>query len=103
MGKTKVINKDIFERNAGIYKLMANGKRLEILDLLGTREMTVTELVNAMKIRKANVSQHLALLRYLRFVKVKRVGKNAFYSLADPKITKSFQIMNDLLKNNRFS
>lgn len=103
MTKTKENNKEVFERNAGIYKLLANGKRLEILDLLSTREMTVTELVNAMNIRKANVSQHLALLRYLRFVKVKRIGKNAFYSLIDPKIAKSFQIMSDLFKSDRFS
>lgn len=103
MAKTKVNNKEIFERNAGIYKLMANGKRLEILDLLSNREMTVTELVDAMQIRKANVSQHLALLRYLKFVKVKRIGKNAFYNLADPKIAKSFQIMNDLLKSDHFN
>jgi DNA-binding transcriptional ArsR family regulator len=100
MAKT---NREKFERNARIYKLMANAKRLEILDLLYDGEKTVTELVNAMGIRKANVSQHLALLRYLKFVTVKRVGKNAFYNISDPKIVESFKMMDDLAKSNRFN
>lgn len=92
--------KETFERNAKIYKLMANAKRLEILNNLKEQEMTVTELVNTMGIRKANVSQHLAILRYLKLVKVRRVGKNAFYSIMDPKIVAPCKIMNDLWREN---
>ena len=92
--------KESFERNAKIYKLMANPKRLEILNRLKGGEMTVTELVNEMGIRKANVSQHLAILRYLKLVKVRRVGKNGFYSITDAKIVEPCKIMNELWKNN---
>lgn len=49
------LTKDTFERDARIYKPMANAKRLEILNLLSLGEMTVTQLVNEMGIRKANV------------------------------------------------
>ncbi len=80
---------------------MANPKRLEILNRLkATGEMTVTQLVDAMGIRKANVSQHLAILRYLKLVSVRRVGKNAFYTITDPKIVDPCAIMNELWKNN---
>jgi ArsR family transcriptional regulator len=97
----KGFTKETFERNAKIYKLMANAKRLEILNLLKeSKEMTVTELVNEMGIRKANVSQHLAILRYLKLVSVRRVGKNGFYSITDPNIVAPCKIMNDLWKNN---
>jgi ArsR family transcriptional regulator, virulence genes transcriptional regulator len=95
MTKNKKTNKDIFEKSAEIYKLMANPKRLEILDLVSDKEMIVNDIVDAMGVRKANVSQHLAILRYLRFVNVRRSGKNAFYSI-DPKIAKSFKAMNEL-------
>jgi DNA-binding transcriptional ArsR family regulator len=101
MAKINKINKEIFERNARIYKLMANPKRLELLSLLSGKEMTVTELVNKMKVRKANVSQHLAILRYIKLVTVKRIGKNAFYKIADPKIAKSYKMMNDCWKNSK--
>ncbi len=82
---------------------MANAKRLEILNRLKGGEMTVTQLVNEMGIRKANVSQHLAILRYLKLVTVKRVGKNGFYNIADPRIVESCKIMNDLWKSNKFN
>lgn len=100
MALPKGFTKDSFERNARIYKLMANAKRLEILNRLKTSELTVTQLVDAMEIRKANVSQHLAILRYLKLVNVRRVGKNAFYSITDPRIVSPCAIMNDLWKKN---
>jgi ArsR family transcriptional regulator len=103
MTQPKGFNKKTFERNASIYKLMANAKRLEILNLLNGGEMTVTELVNEMGIRKANVSQHLAILRHLKLVTVKRVGKNAFYNISDPRIVEPCKIMNDLWKSKRFN
>jgi ArsR family transcriptional regulator len=95
------INKEIFESNARIYKLMANAKRLEILSLLGNGEMTVTQLVNKMGIRKANVSQHLAILRYIKLVTVKRIGKNAFYNIAGRKIAESYKMMNNSWKGSK--
>lgn len=98
MVKQKQNNREKFERYAETYKLLANAKRLEILNLLGNGETIVTDLVNAMGIRKANVSQHLALLRYLKFVKVRRVGKNAFYSLTNPKTVEFFNIMDEVNK-----
>ena len=100
MALPKGFTKETFERNARIYKLMANAKRLEILNLLKDKEMTVTELVNEMGVRKANVSQHLAILRYLRLVTVKRIGKNAFYNITDPRIVEPCKIINQLWKSN---
>jgi ArsR family transcriptional regulator len=103
MAQSKKQTKEIFERNAGIYKLLANPKRLEILTLLGEKEMTVTELVNAMGIRKANVSQHLAILRYLKFVTVKRIGKNAFYNIADKRINQQSKVLDELWSSSHFN
>jgi ArsR family transcriptional regulator len=103
MAKIDKINREMFERNARIYKLMANAKRLEILSFLSEKEMTVTELVNKMKVRKANVSQHLAILRYIKLVVVRRIGKNAFYRIADKKIASSYKVMNDCWKGSGVS
>lgn len=103
MTQSKKADREKFERNSQIYKLLANPKRLEILYLLGGKETIVTDLVNAMGVRKANVSQHLAILRYLKFVTVRRVGKNAFYKLANPKIIESFKVMDQLWKDKSFN
>lgn len=103
MTKQNKTDRERFERNSRVYKLMANAKRLEIMSLLGEGEKTVTELVNAMGVRKANISQHLAILRYLKFVTVKRIGKNAFYNIADKKIVDSFKTIDDLCNKGTFN
>ncbi len=91
--------KTTYERNAGIYKLLANPKRLEILNLIKNRELPVEEIVKALKLPKANVSQHLAVLRYARLVTMRRSGLNVYYKISDPKIVEPCRILHELWKN----
>lgn len=102
-GKTKKILKikrplprTAYEKNALTYKILANSKRLEILNLLREQEMPVESLVKELGISKANVSQHLALLRHARLVTVHRVGLNAFYNIIDPRIVEPCRILHKL-------
>ena len=57
-------NKITYERNAAVYKVLAHPIRLEILNILKLGDRTVEELLKVIPITKANMSQHLALLRY---------------------------------------
>lgn len=88
--------KEVYERNAQIYKLLANPKRLEILNIVRNREATVDELSEIIGIKKANTSQHLSILRYLNMVTVRRSGKNAFYKISDPRIVEPCKILNEM-------
>ena len=88
--------KATYERNARIYKLLANPKRLEILNLLRERELSVEQLVRILELPKANVSQHLALLRHARLVTVRREGLSAHYRIADPQIVAPCRILHRL-------
>ncbi|HLC93939.1 MAG TPA: metalloregulator ArsR/SmtB family transcription factor [Patescibacteria group bacterium] len=72
--------REIYERNARIYKILANPKRLEILNIIKHHELTVDELSKLVQIRKSNTSQHLALLRAYQVVKVRRKGQKAYYT-----------------------
>lgn len=92
--------RSVYIRNAEIYKLMANPKRLEILNILKWQELSVEALTKMLKLRKANVSQHLALLRHARAVTVRRSGLNAYYSIADPRLVEPCRILRELWKNN---
>ena len=88
-----------YEKNAEIYKILANSKRLEILNLLREQEMSVEELIKTLGITKANVSQHLALLRHARLVTVRRDGLNGFYNIIDPRIVEPCRILHQLSKS----
>ena len=85
-----------YRRNAEIYKILANPKRLEILNLLREQEMSVEELIKTLGITKANVSQHLALLRHADLVTVRREGLNGYYNIIDPRIVEPCRILHEL-------
>jgi len=91
--------KETYSKNAKMYKIMANPKRLEILNFLKHwGETKVEDLVESMKVRKSNVSQHLAVLRKARLVQVRRVGVNAYYKITDPGIVETCRVLRDLRK-----
>ena len=89
----KPLPRTAYQKNAETYKILANPKRLEILNLLREQEMPVEELVKTLGISKANVSQHLALLRHARLVTVHRIGLKAFYNIVDPRIVEPCRIL----------
>lgn len=91
--------KSTYERNSNIYKLLANPKRLEILNLIKQRELSVEQIVKVLRLPKANVSQHLAVLRHTRVVTVRRNGLNVYYKITDPRIVEPCRILHNLWKS----
>ncbi len=90
-------NKTLFELQAEVCKTLASPKRLEIINTLKTGERTVTELVNILGVSKANVSQHLALMRHKGILSSRREGVNIFYRVANPKVIEACTLMRDVL------
>jgi ArsR family transcriptional regulator len=91
------MKKHIFSLQADICKTLGNPKRLEIIDALCEGELTVTELVERLKIPKANVSQHLAILRSKKLVVTRKKGLNIYYSISNPKIINACGMMREVL------
>ncbi len=89
-------DRKIYELHARICGLMANPKRLEIIDRLSRGESSVNDLAEAMGISKANVSQHLALLRDGGLVTSRKDGQHVYYALAGPKVFEAWSIMREL-------
>jgi ArsR family transcriptional regulator, cadmium/lead-responsive transcriptional repressor len=67
---------------ARFFRVLGDPTRLQILQLLDARELTVGELVAAVGQPQPRVSTHLACLRYCGFVTTERRGKEIVYSLA---------------------
>jgi DNA-binding transcriptional ArsR family regulator len=90
-------DRGIYELHAGICHTLANPKRLEIIDKLRGRELSVTELTEALEISQANLSQHLSLMRQRGIVTTRREGLNIYYSLSNPKIIQACDLMRQVL------
>ncbi len=89
--------KQIYVLHAEICKTLANPKRIEIINTLREKELPFSELLSSLKIRKANLSQHLAVMRSKGIVKTRREGVNIYYRIANPKVIRACDIMREVL------
>ena len=96
--------RELYKIHAEMCKVFSNPIRLEILNLLRNKEMSVTELIKKTKLSQANISQHLSIMKSKGIVTSNRKGKNIYYKLTNLKIIKAFDIIKevlmDRLKNN---
>jgi len=90
-------NKTLFELQAEVCKTLASPKRLEILNALKEGEKTVSELVSILGVPKANVSQHLAVMRHKGILDSRREGVNIYYRVSNPKVIKACILMREVL------
>ncbi len=65
----------------GLFKLLSDGTRLDILMLLTAGERNVTSLCQELGLPQPTVSHHLGLLRMSNVIANRRSGKQVFYSL----------------------
>ncbi|TAN42833.1 MAG: ArsR family transcriptional regulator [Nitrospirae bacterium] len=93
------MNKDktIFEMQAEICKVLSSPMRIEILGALKDGEKTVTELVEILGTQKANVSQHLSVMRHKNILKSRRNGVNIYYAIANTKVIQACTLMKEVL------
>ena len=89
--------KELYKLHAEMCKVFSNPTRLEILDLLRDREMSVTELIERTGLSQANVSQHLSIMSSKGMVTQARKGKFVYYRLTSRKITEAFDIIREVL------
>ncbi len=90
-------DKRLYELQAEVCKTLGNPKRLEIISALKNGEKTVTDLVDILGVPKANVSQHLAVMRNTGVLSNRRDGVNIYYSLSSHKVTEACLLMKEVL------
>lgn len=89
----------LFSLQENAFKVIANQKRLEIIQLLGNRELSVSEMTEMLGLRQANLSQHLAPLRQAGIVETRRDGVTVHYHLTDQRIAEACGLIKDFLQD----
>ena len=89
--------KKIYELHADICKIFSNAKRLEIINALKDQEVSARELIETIGLSKANLSQHMSVLRSKGVVLTRREGINVYYRIANPKIIQACHLMREVL------
>ena len=79
----------------------ANSIRLSVLLLLSRNgEMSAGELVEAIGAPQPKVSDHLRCLAWCGYVRARREGSNAFYSIADGRVLGVLELGGGILADN---
>ncbi len=89
---------ELYERRARICQVLADAKRLRLIDALRAGERSVGELAEALGASYPNVSQHLNVMRDAGLVATRREGTSIYYRLAYPQITQACDIVCDVLR-----
>ncbi len=77
----QVVSEQELDHLSGLFRLLADRTRLNILMRLCEGERNVTTLCDELKLPQPTVSHHLALLRMSNVVGNRRSGKQVFYAL----------------------
>lgn len=90
---------EIYDRQAVIYKAFANPTRLHLIDLLTKSDKWSAELQASLGISKANLSQHLAILKAAGVVSTHREGKHLSCGISMPEVKQATALIRTMLKS----
>lgn len=79
------------------FRVLADPTRLAIVEHLLTGPHSVTELVRKTGLPQSRISNHLACLRWCRFVHADRQGRRVVYTIADPRLRQLLALADDLV------
>jgi ArsR family transcriptional regulator, virulence genes transcriptional regulator len=88
---------NIYELHADLCKIFSNAKRLEIINTIKDKEMAASELIERIGLSKANLSQHMSVLKSKGVILTRREGVNIYYHIANPKIIQACHLMREVL------
>ncbi len=92
------IDDKIFERQALICKSFAHPKRLKLLSLLSQGERRMSDLQRELGVSRANMSQHVTILRTAGVVDTRRDGSHLYCFLAFPEVKQACHLIHEVLR-----
>ncbi len=91
-------NNASYQHQATIFKALANPTRLHLIELLRKKDRWASELQVGLGISKANLSQHLSILRAAGVVMTQREGKQLYCGIALPEVKVATTTLRNMTK-----
>jgi len=92
------LDDQLYQRQVAICKAFANPIRLRLLDLIARRDYPAADLHEMLGISKANLSQHLAVLKAAGVLFTHRDGNHVHCHLAIPEVKKACSLVRKVLR-----
>jgi len=92
--------KIIYELHANVCKALAHPTRIEIIDILKTKEISFGKLLEKIGGAKSNLSQHLTSMVNKGILLQRKEGMNVYYKLSSKKVSTACHMMREVLIEN---
>jgi ArsR family transcriptional regulator, virulence genes transcriptional regulator len=86
-----------YELEADLIRVLANPKRIMIVNLLGQGPGTVTEIAGRLHLSMQNASQHLRVMKDRGIVRAARDGREVRYALTSPVLSECCRLVRQAL------
>ena len=83
MDKNSIPDIEVLFELADLFKVFGDSTRLRVMVTLSDSEMPVMEIAEALGMEQSTISHQLRVLRQNKLVRVRREGKQMYYSLDD--------------------
>ena len=87
----------IYSYHAEMCKVFSHPKRLQLIDILRDKEMSVTDLSQRLGLASANLSQHLAMMKERHILVSRKEGNVVYYRVANPRLLEAFDLLREIL------
>lgn len=84
---------------AQFFRALADPNRLAIVQLLLARPRSVSELVDELGAPQSRISNHLACLRWCRFVSAERRGRQMIYAVSDDRLREVMRLAAEMVQD----
>jgi ArsR family transcriptional regulator len=78
-------------------KVFSHPKRLELINVLRDREMSVGNLSERLGLSSANLSQHLAMMKERHILASRKEGNVVYYRITNPRLLEAFDLLREIL------
>lgn len=93
----KNFDQELYRLHADMCKVFSHATRLQILNILRERELSVSDLADRLGIAIGNLSQHLNMMKQRRVLMSRKDGNSVYYRLANPKMLQAFDLIREIL------
>ena len=87
----------LYSYHAEMCKVFSHPKRLELIDILRDKEMSVGELSERLGLVLGNLSQHLAMMRGRHILTSRKEGNVVYYRIANLRFLEAFNLLREIL------
>jgi ArsR family transcriptional regulator len=90
--KASMVGEEVGLALSEIFKILGDPTRVKILYALAREELCVCDIAALLGMSLPAISHHLRLLRNLRLVKHRKVGRIVYYSLDDDHVKELLEV-----------